>query len=100
MKKLIALILSLTLVLAFLPSCGAINKNEVAVLWSDYNDEYLFTIADAFDRAAYIENIKYTHEETDELINIYNDLNFHSLLKKTNIKNHLLNLSKHLESDD
>ena len=31
MKKLIALILSLTLVLAFLPSCGAINKNEVAV---------------------------------------------------------------------
>ena len=66
MKKLIALILSLTLVLAFLPSCGAINKNEVAVLWSDYNDEYLFTIADAFDRAAYIENIKYSHYDAEK----------------------------------
>ena len=31
-------------------------------------------------------NIKYTNEETDELINIYNDLDFHSFLRKSNIK--------------
>ena len=33
-----------------------------------------------------MENIKYNYEDTEELINIYNDLNFHSLLKKTNVK--------------
>lgn len=30
------------------------------------------------------ENIKYMEEETEELINIYNDLDFHSFLKKSN----------------
>lgn len=29
------------------------------------------------------DNIKYDHEDTEELINIFNDLDFHSLLKKT-----------------
>ena len=29
------------------------------------------------------DNIKYDHENTEELINIFNDLDFHSLLKKT-----------------
>ena len=33
-----------------------------------------------------LENLKYTKEDTEELINIYNDLGFHSFLKKTNIK--------------
>lgn len=33
-----------------------------------------------------LENLKYTKEDTDELINIYHDLDFHSFLKKTNIK--------------
>ena len=32
------------------------------------------------------DNIKYTDEQTDELIEIFNDLDFHSLLKKTNKK--------------
>ena len=31
------------------------------------------------------ENIKYNREDTEELINIFNDLDFHSLLKKTTI---------------
>ena len=34
-----------------------------------------------------LNNLKYTKEDTEELINIYNDLNFYSFLKKTNIKN-------------
>ena len=33
-----------------------------------------------------LENLKYQKEDTDELINIYNDLGFHSFLKKTDIK--------------
>ncbi len=33
-----------------------------------------------------LENIKYQNELTDELINIYNDLDFHSLLRKTTNK--------------
>lgn len=33
-----------------------------------------------------LENLKYTKEDTEELINIYNDLEFYSFLKKTNIK--------------
>ena len=34
------------------------------------------------------ENIKYNREDTEELINIFNDLDFHSLLKKTTINTH------------
>ena len=33
-----------------------------------------------------LENLKYTKEDTEELINIYNDLEFYSFLKKTSIK--------------
>ena len=33
-----------------------------------------------------LENLKYQKEDTEELINIYNDLGFHSFLKKTNLK--------------
>ena len=33
-----------------------------------------------------LDNIKYQNELTDELINIYNDLDFHSLLRKTTNK--------------
>ena len=33
-----------------------------------------------------LDNIKYQNELTDELINIYNDLDFHSLLRKTTSK--------------
>ena len=32
------------------------------------------------------DNIKYLNEETEELINIYNDLDFHSFLRKSTIK--------------
>lgn len=67
MKKLISILLILTLVLAFTPSCS-INKGEVSVLWSNYSaerakkaecDELQATLADAFDRGAYIERIKH-----------------------------------------
>ena len=64
MKKLIYLLLTLVLVLAIAPSC-TINKTEVSVLWSNYKDEYLFTIADAFDRGAYIENIKHVDYDAE-----------------------------------
>ena len=33
-----------------------------------------------------LENLKYTKEDTEKLINIYNDLEFYSFLKKTNVK--------------
>ena len=33
-----------------------------------------------------LENISYQKEDTEELINIYNDLEFYSFLKKTNVK--------------
>lgn len=33
-----------------------------------------------------LENIRYKREDTDELINIFNDLDFHSFLKNTNKK--------------
>jgi len=33
-----------------------------------------------------LENLTYQKEDTEELINIYNDLEFHSFLSKTNIK--------------
>jgi len=33
-----------------------------------------------------LENLKYQKEDTEELINIYNDLGFHSFLKKTEVK--------------
>ena len=32
------------------------------------------------------DNIKYSNEETEELINIYNDLDFHSFLRKSPVK--------------
>ncbi|MBQ3571324.1 MAG: substrate-binding domain-containing protein [Clostridia bacterium] len=65
MKKIIALLLSLITLLAFAPACS-INKTEVSVLWSNYSaeraligecDEFQATIADAFDRGAYIERL-------------------------------------------
>jgi len=46
------------------------------------------------------DNIKYTNENTDELINIFNDLDFHSLLKKTvNTKEIETNISYKLIKD-
>ena len=38
-------------------------------------------------------NIKYTNEQTDELITIFNDLDFHSLLKKTSVQKEETNIS-------
>lgn len=61
MKKILSLLLIAGMILS-LSACGAINKDgEVSVLWSNQEDEYLFTISDALDRAMYIENIRYTH---------------------------------------
>lgn len=60
MKKIITLILAVALSLTALVSCS-INDTEVAVIWSEQQDDYLFTVSDALDRAFYIENVKYTH---------------------------------------
>ena len=65
MKKLLAILLLAALSLTLF-SCGAINKDgEVSVLWSDMDDEFLATVADALDRAMYIENINYTHYDAE-----------------------------------
>lgn len=60
MKKIIAVFMLLSLALGMV-SCGSVNDKEVSVLWSDAEDEYLATIADAIDRAMYIKNVSYTH---------------------------------------
>ena len=45
------------------------------------------------------ENIKYNREDTEELINIFNDLDFHSLLKKTTINTHEEDISYQVITD-
>ena len=60
MKKIITLILAVALALTAMVSCS-INDTEVAVIWSEQSDDYIFTVADALDRAFYIENVKYKH---------------------------------------
>ena len=45
----IGILLVVALALTSMVSCS-INENEVAVIWSDQSDEYLFTVADALDR--------------------------------------------------
>ena len=45
------------------------------------------------------ENIKYNREDTEELINIFNDLDFHSLLKKTTINTHEEDVSYQVITD-
>ena len=45
------------------------------------------------------EKIKYTEEVTDELINIFNDLDFHSLLRKTNTTPKIDNIDYKLITD-
>lgn len=64
MKRIIALVLVVALALTAMVSCS-INDKEVAVIWSNQGDEYLFTVSDALDRALYIENIKYKHYDAE-----------------------------------
>ena len=61
MKKLLAIVLSLVMVLG-LAACGAINETEVAVLWSGDGIVHVpDSLINALERAMYIENIKYAH---------------------------------------
>lgn len=46
-----------------------------------------------------LEKLTYCKEDTDELINIYNDLEFYSFLKKTNIKKEDKDISYTIVSD-
>ena len=73
MKKLIALLLSLITILAIAPSCS-INDTEVSVIWLNYSaeralngecDQFQATIADAFDRGAYIEKIDHVDYDAE-----------------------------------
>lgn len=73
MKKLIALLLSLITILAIAPACS-INDTEVSVIWLDYSaeralkgdcDQFQATIADAFDRGAYIEKIDHVDYDAE-----------------------------------
>lgn len=45
------------------------------------------------------DNIKYTKEDTEELINLYNDLEFYSFLKKTNVKKETKEISYEIIND-
>ena len=60
MKRIVLILLVIAMALSVV-SCGAINKNEVAVLWHNQSDDFTVSLADAVDRGMYIENIKYTH---------------------------------------
>ncbi len=73
MKKLIALLLTLITILAIAPACS-INDTEVSVIWLDYSaeralkgecDQFQATIADAFDRGAYIEKIDHVDYDAE-----------------------------------
>ena len=73
MKKLIALLLSLITILAIAPACS-INDTEVSVIWLNYSaeralkgdcDQFQATIADAFDRGAYIEKIDHVDYDAE-----------------------------------
>lgn len=64
MKKILALVLVVALALTAMVSCS-INDKEVAVIWAKQTDDYSATIADALDRALYIENIKYKHYDAN-----------------------------------
>lgn len=61
MKKLIAIVLALTLALSLI-ACGTINKSEVSILWSgDGEVKVPNSLINAMERAMYIENIGYKH---------------------------------------
>ena len=61
MKKLLAIVLSLVMVLG-LAACGAINETDVAVLWSGDGIVHVpDSLINALERAMYIENISYAH---------------------------------------
>ena len=73
MKKLIALLLTLITILAIAPACS-INDTEVSVIWLNYSaeralkgdcDQFQATIADAFDRGAYIEKIDHVDYDAE-----------------------------------
>ena len=64
MKKIITLILTVALLLTAMVSCSS-NDTKVAVIWSEQNDDYLFSISDALDRAFYIKRVKYKHYDAE-----------------------------------
>ncbi len=64
MKKLFALLLLFTLLLS-LAACGPINEGEVAVIFSDADDDFLTEMQDALDRAMYLKNIRYRHYDAE-----------------------------------
>lgn len=63
MKRIVSILLICVLMLGMV-SCK-INKEEIHVIWSDLEDQYLATIADAVDRAMYIKNIRYRHVDSE-----------------------------------
>lgn len=65
---------------------GATQKKLIEDKENAYMSYDIATIYKEVPIDTNLENLKYQKEDTEELINIYNDLNFHSFLKKTNIK--------------
>lgn len=63
MKRILCIFMILVMTLGLF-SC-AINDTEIDVIWSDLEDDYLATIADAVDRGMYIKNIKYRHVDSE-----------------------------------
>ena len=65
---------------------GATQKKLIEDKENAYMSYDIATIYKEVPIDTNLENLKYQKEDTEELINIYNDLNFHSFLKKTNVK--------------
>jgi len=65
---------------------GATQKKLIEDKENAYMSYDIATIYKEVPIDTNLENLKYKKEDTEELINIYNDLGFHSFLKKTNVK--------------
>ena len=80
------------------------NDNFIAtIISSDKDNAYMsYDIATIYREVPVdtdFNNIKYTGEETEELINIYNDLDFHSFLRKTPKKQETKNIEYDVVTD-
>ena len=78
---------------------GAVHDKLVSDKENAYMSYDIATIYREVPVDTDFNNIKYTGEETEELINIYNDLDFHSFLRKTPKKQETKNIEYDVVTD-
>ena len=78
---------------------GAVHDKLVSDKENAYMSYDIATIYREVPVDTDFNNIKYTGEETEELINIYNDLDFHSFLRKTPKKQETNNIEYDVVTD-